>query len=96
MRLSSNEVESRNHCTQLILKPPPLTLSCGSVPGRKEDHLNRSMKMKAKMVKTKGCGNKDVKFGTKYCKKYCDIFFLSFQQNVFFFFGCLSLWGFSC
>ena len=32
MRLSSNEVESRNHCTQLTVKPPPLTLSSGSVP----------------------------------------------------------------
>ena len=66
--------------------------------GRKEDHLNRSMKMKAKMVKTKGCSNKDVKFGTKYCRKYCDIVLSLFRQNVFFFFfgGCLSLWGFSC
>ena len=33
MRLSSNEIESRNHCTQLIVKPPPPTLSSGSVPG---------------------------------------------------------------
>ena len=32
MRLSSNEVESRNHCTQLTVKPPSLTLSSGSVP----------------------------------------------------------------
>ena len=64
--------------------------------GRKEDHLNRSMKMKAKMVKTKGCRNKDVKFGTKYCRKYCDIFFFLFGKMFFFFFGCLSLWGFSC
>ena len=32
MRLSSNEVESRNHCTQLTVKPPPLTLSSGSIP----------------------------------------------------------------
>ena len=35
MRLSSNEVESQNHCTQLTLKLPPLTLSSGSVPARK-------------------------------------------------------------
>ena len=32
MRLSSNEVESRNHCIQLTVKPHPLTLSSGSVP----------------------------------------------------------------
>ena len=31
MRLNSNEVESRNHYTQLTVKPPPLTLSSGSV-----------------------------------------------------------------
>ena len=83
MRLSSNEVESRNHCTQLTLKPPPLTLSCGSVPGRKEDHLNRSMKMKAKMVKTKGWSNMDVTFGPKICEKF-DIFFCLFRASVCF------------
>ena len=32
MRLSSNEVESRNHYTQLTVKSPPLTLNSGSVP----------------------------------------------------------------
>ena len=32
MRLSSNEIESRNHCTQLTVKSPPLTLNSGSVP----------------------------------------------------------------
>ena len=32
MRLSSNEIESQNHRTQLTVKPPPLTLSRGSVP----------------------------------------------------------------
>ena len=32
MQLSSNEVESRNHYTQLTVKLPPLTLSSGSVP----------------------------------------------------------------
>ena len=35
MRLSSNKIESRNHCTQLTVKPPPLTLSSGSVPDHK-------------------------------------------------------------
>ena len=33
MRLSSNEIESRNHCTQLIVKSPPQTLNSGFVPG---------------------------------------------------------------
>ena len=37
---------------------------------RKEDHLNRSMNMKAKMVKTKVWSNMDVTFGTKNCRKF--------------------------
>ena len=36
MQLSSNEVENRNHCTQLTVKLPPLTLSSGSVPGHRQ------------------------------------------------------------
>ena len=49
--------------------------------GRKEDHLNRRMKMKAKMVKTKGWSNMDVTFGTKNCWKF-DIFFSLFRASV--------------
>ena len=49
--------------------------------GRKEDHLNRRMKMKAKMVKTKGWSNIDVTFGTKNCWKF-DIFFSLFRASV--------------
>ena len=49
--------------------------------GRKEDHLNRSMKMKAKMVKTKVWSNMDVTFGTKNYKKF-DIFISLFQACV--------------
>ncbi len=51
--------------------------------GRMEDHLNRSMKMKAKMVKTKGCNNKDVKFAPTNCRK-CDIFFSLFVSKYMF------------
>ena len=40
MRLSSNEVENRNHCTQLTVKLPPLTLSSGSVPGEGDRYLS--------------------------------------------------------
>ena len=43
MRLSSNEVESRNHCTQLTVKLPPLTLSSGSVPVPHYGHLLRNL-----------------------------------------------------
>ena len=57
--------------------------------GRK-DHLNRSMKMKAKMGKTKGWSNMDVTFGTKNCWKF-DIFFSLFRASV-----RLSSWGFPC
>ena len=32
------------------------------VVGKMEDHLNRSTKMKTKMVETKVCSNKDVTF----------------------------------
>ena len=42
---------------------------CFLVFGRVEFHLNRSMKMKAKMVKTKVWSNMDVTFGTKNCRK---------------------------
>ena len=49
--------------------------------GRKEDHLNWSMKMKAKMVKTKVWSNMDVTFGTKNCRKF-DIFISLFQASV--------------
>ena len=49
--------------------------------GRKKDHLNRRMKMKAKMVKTKGWSNMDVTFGTKNCWKF-DIFFSLFRASV--------------
>ena len=51
--------------------------------GRMEDHLNRSMKMKAKMVKTKGCNNKDVTFAPTNCRK-CDIFFSLFVSKYMF------------
>ena len=44
MRLSSNEVESRNHCTQLTVKLPPLTLNSGSVPGWTYDFQKRRMR----------------------------------------------------
>ena len=59
---------------------------------RKEDHLNRSMKMKAKMVKTKGWRDMDVTFGTKNCRKF-DIFFSLFPGKCVFF-GCLKFMGF--
>ena len=49
--------------------------------GRKEDHLNWSMKMKAKMVKTKVWSNMGVTFGTKNCRKF-DIFISLFQASV--------------
>ena len=42
MRLSSNEVENRNHCTQLTVKLPPLTLSSRSVP-EKMLYMNKSL-----------------------------------------------------
>ena len=58
--------------------------------GRKEDHLNRRMKMKANMVKTKGWSNMDVTFGNKNCWKF-DIFFSLFRASV-----RLSSWGFPC
>ena len=48
---------------------------------RKEDHLNRSINMKAKMVKTKVWSNMDVTFGTKNCRKF-DIFFSFFRASV--------------
>ena len=54
--------------------------------GRMEYHLNRSMKMKAKIVKTEGCSEKDVTFVTKNCRK-CNIFFSLFRASV-----CLSFW----
>ena len=56
--------------------------------GRKEDHLNRRMKMKAKMVKTKGWSNMDVTFGTKNCWKF-DIFFSLFRASL-----CFKFLGF--
>ena len=56
--------------------------------GRVEDHLNRRIKMKAKMLKTKGCSNKGSSFGPKNCKK-CDIFFCLSQASI-----CLSSWGY--
>ena len=56
MRLSSNEVESRNHCTQLTVKPPPLTLSSGSVPDlHMQDLLNKLNIEKLKTVGFKEC-----------------------------------------
>ena len=55
---------------------------CVFLFGRK-DHLNRSMKMKAKMGKTKGWSNMDVTFGTKNCRKF-DIFFSLFRASVLF------------
>ena len=51
--------------------------------GRMEDHLNRRIKMKAKMLKTKGCSNKGSSFGPKNCKK-CDIFFSLFVSKYMF------------
>ena len=61
---------------------------CFLVFGRVEFHLNRSMKMKAKMVKTMGCNNKGVTlFGSKNCKK-CDIFFSLLWESI-----CSSTWG---
>lgn len=54
--------------------------------GRMEYHLNRSMKMKAKMVKTKGWSNMDVTFGTKNCRKF-DIFFSFPGKCMFKFLG---------
>ena len=58
--------------------------------GRVEDHLNRRIKMKAKMLKTKGCSNKGSSFGPKNCKK-CDIFFCLSQASICFkFLGLLS------
>ena len=51
--------------------------------GRKEDQLKKSVKMKAKMVKTKGWSNMDVTFGPKICEKF-DIFFCLFRASVCF------------
>jgi hypothetical protein len=62
---------------------------CFLVFGRVEFHLKRSMKMKAKMIKTMGCSNKGVTlFGSKNGRE-CDIlFFLLWEVYV-----SLSTWG---
>ena len=49
MRLSSNEVESRNHCTQLTVKPPLLTLSSSSVHAQKNDQVD-SLELDLNMI----------------------------------------------